>query len=127
MMTGVIALYFLSLALFLADGKFRKKFLALAENGALFAGWALHAYLLVTRALQAHRFPLTDTYETLILFAWLLAVISFFAAFRFEFRWIKLLGLGGARCRTTSRASSSAEYCDGATLVCRRSAALFEV
>ena len=98
MMTGVIALYFLSLALFLADGKFRKKFLAFAENGFLFAGWALHAYLLVTRALQAHRFPLTDTYETLILFAWLLAVISFFAAVRFEFRWIKLLGISVALC-----------------------------
>jgi cytochrome c-type biogenesis protein CcsB len=93
MITGVIILYFLSLILFFVSGKFRKKFFSIFENGLLFAGWSWHGYLIVARAFEAHRFPLIDTYETLIVFAWLVVLLSFSAAVRFEFRWIKLPGL----------------------------------
>ncbi len=98
MMIGVIVLYFLSLVFFLIAGKVRENFFTVIEGSFLMTGWGLHGYLIVKRAIEAQRFPLTDTYETLIVFAWLIVMLSFYAAFRLGFRWIKLLGIVVALC-----------------------------
>ena len=101
MMIGVIVLYFLSFVLLLIPGKFQRKVIAFAETGFLCVGGGLHGYLIVERAIEARRFPLTDTYETLIVFAWLVVILSFFAAVRFGFRWIRLLGIIVTLCLLT--------------------------
>src|SRR3989344_7216955 len=101
MMTGVVVLYFLSLVFFLIAGKIRGKFCAVIEGFFFMTGWGFHGYLIVTRAIEAQRFPLTDTYETLIIFAWLVVILSFFSAVRFGFRWIRLLGIIVTLCLLT--------------------------
>jgi cytochrome c-type biogenesis protein CcsB len=98
MMTGVIVLYCLSLVFFFIAGKTRRKFFTVIEGSCLMTGWVLHSYLILKRAIEAQRFPLTDTYETLIVFAWLIVMLSFYATLRLGFRWIKFLGIIVAVC-----------------------------
>lgn len=98
MMTGPIVLYFLSLVFSLIVWKTRGKFVTVMEGSFLTAGWAAHGYLILRRAIEARRFPLTDTYETLIVFAWLIVVLSFYARHRLGFRWIQSLGIIAALC-----------------------------
>lgn len=88
-----IVLYFLSLLLFRSFRNIRGKAFVIAENVFFFSAWGLHSYLIVNRAIEGHRFPLTDTYETLIAFAWLVVLLCVFATAKFEFRWIKPLGI----------------------------------
>ena len=101
MMTGVLVLYSLSLVFNLISWKIRRKFCVAVESFFLMAGWGFHGYLIVKRAIEAQRFPLTDTYETLIIFAWLVVILSFFSAVRFGFRWIRLLGIIVTLCLLT--------------------------
>ena len=98
MMTGAVALYFLSLVFSLIGWKIRGKLFVVIEGFFLMTGWALHSYLILKRSIEAQRFPLTDTYETLIVFAWLIVVLSFYATLRLGARWIKSLGMTAALC-----------------------------
>lgn len=100
-MTGVAVLYFLSLISAVLAEKSRRKSFAVIEGFLMTAGWAWHGYLILKRAVEARRFPLTDTYETLIVFAWLIVIWSFYATIRLGFRWIKPLGMTAALCLLT--------------------------
>jgi len=101
MMTGVLVLYSLSLVFNLISWKIRRKFCVAVESFFLMAGWGFHSYLIVKRAIEAQRFPLTDTYETLIVFAWLVVILSFLTSVRFGFRGIRLLGIIATLCLLT--------------------------
>src|SRR3989338_6210088 len=100
-MAGVLVLYFLSLVFNLISWKIRGKFCVVVEGFFLMTGWGLHGYLIVKRAIEAQRFPLTDTYETLIIFAWLVVILSFFTSIKFGFRGIRRLGMIVTLCLLT--------------------------
>lgn len=98
MIIKLIAIYFLSLVFLLGFWKARKKFFSRLGNSVLLAGWGLHGAVIISRLVKTKHVPLTDMFETLIVFAWLVIMFSFYAAARFRLRWIKLWGVGIALC-----------------------------
>lgn len=86
----ILILYLLSLVAFLLGLKKQWRFIKFADLLFLCLGLGLHGGSIIKRGFDAQRIPITDTYETLILFSFLVVVIGSVLYFRHRTNLIRI-------------------------------------
>ncbi len=72
----LIIFYAVSLCVFLATRRAERSVFRWIDKTVLFLALLTHLGFIVLRGVEARRFPLTDTYETLLVFAWMTALMG---------------------------------------------------
>ena len=87
----LIFLYLLSFLFAILSNRSNKRILKRAKSFFLICVLFVHTILIIIRTVQAGRLPLTDTYETLLIFSYLVILIGLIIDFRYKFFRIRLI------------------------------------
>jgi len=86
----LILLYLISCVLYLFSVKGSVNFLRTIDRYFLLLVLAIHTVVIVLRGIAGHRIPITDTFETLLVFAWLITVVGIILHVKYRFRGIRI-------------------------------------